>query len=99
MDLTFEEVTLGLFELQTCSFQLLKNNFNVFKMLLWGSTEDDDIIQVHHRKVSATCKTIEINCWKYAGACAKPNGTELNSYFPKGVTKAVFAFDSSSRFM
>ena len=49
----FEEVTLGLFELQTCSFQLLKDNFNVFKMLLQGSTEDDDIIQVHHHKVSA----------------------------------------------
>ena len=53
MNFTFEEVTLGLFELQTCNFQLLKNNFNVFKMLLWGSTEDDDIIQVRHRKVSA----------------------------------------------
>ena len=53
MDLTFEEVTLGLFELQTCSFQLLKDNFNVFKMLLQGSTEDDDIIQVHHHKISA----------------------------------------------
>ena len=53
MNFTFEEVTLGLFELQTCNFQLLKDNFNVFKMLLWGSTEDDDIIQVCHRKVSA----------------------------------------------
>ena len=46
MNFTFEEVTLGLFEFQTCSFQLLTNNFNVFKMLLQGSTEDDDIIQV-----------------------------------------------------
>ena len=100
MNFTFEEVTLGLFELQTCNFQLLKDNFNVFKMLLWSSTEDDDIIQVRHRTKSLqSCKTIEINYWKYAGACAKPNGTELNSYFPKGVTKAVFALDSSLRFM
>ena len=53
VDFTFEEITLGLFELQTCNFYFLKNNFNVFKMLLRGSTEDDDIIQVCHRKVSA----------------------------------------------
>ena len=46
MNFTFEEVTLGLFELQTCNFQFLKDNLNVFKMLLQGSTEDDDIIQV-----------------------------------------------------
>ena len=53
MNFTFEEVTLGLFELQACNFQFLKNNFNVFKMLLRGSTEDDDIIQVRHHEISA----------------------------------------------
>ena len=50
-------------------------------------------------KLPQSCKTIEINCWKYAGACAKPKGTALNSYIPKGVTNAVLALDSLSKAM
>ena len=100
MDLTFEEVTLRLFELQTCSFQFLKNNFNVFKMLLWGSTEDDDIIQVRHCKVSANLvKPLKLVVGNMLVLLLNQTEQSLNSYFPKGVTKAVFALDSSSRFM
>ena len=87
MDFTFEEVTLGLFELQTCNFQFLKNNFNVFKMLLRVLLKMIISSRYAIAKSLQSCKTIEINCWKYAGACAKPNGTVLNSYFPNGVKK------------
>ena len=40
-----------------------------------------------------------INSWKYAGACARPNGTFIYSYFPKGELKAVLGMDDLSRGM
>ena len=40
-----------------------------------------------------------INSWKYAGACARPNGTFIYSYFPKGELKAVYGIDGLSKGM
>ena len=40
-----------------------------------------------------------ISSWKYAGACAGPNGTLIYSYFPNGEVKAVLGMDSSSKGM
>ena len=40
-----------------------------------------------------------INSWKYAGACARSNGTFIYSYFLKGELKAVLGVDDLSRGM
>ena len=40
-------------------------------------------------------KTLITNLWKYAGACANPNGHLLNSHLPNEETKALLGLDSS----
>ena len=39
-------------------------------------------------------KTSFTSLWKYAGACANPNGHLLISHLPNEETKAVFGLDS-----
>ena len=36
-----------------------------------------------------------MSCWNVAGAPANPKGITLNSYFPNGVTNAVFGWEDS----
>ena len=48
-----EEIIPGLIEFQSCSHQLLKNNFNLFTMFLLILTEDDDVMQVGHYETPA----------------------------------------------
>ena len=94
MDFSFEEITFGLLELESCtSLSFLKmismclrcSSSLLLKMILSSRYTITKLLQSYN--------TIEINCWKYAGACAKPEGTALNLYLPKGVRNAVFAWD------
>ena len=43
--------------------------------------------------------TFLINSWKYAGACASPNGTLLILYFLNGVMNDVLALASGASVM
>ena len=44
-------------------------------------------------------KTSFTNLWKYAGACANPNGHLLNSYLPDEEIKAHLGLDFSDKTM
>ena len=44
-------------------------------------------------------KTSFTNVWKYAGACANPNGHLLNSHFPNEETKVLLGLDFSDKTM
>ena len=44
-------------------------------------------------------KTSFTNLWKYAGACAHPNGHLLNSHLPNEETKALLGLDFSDKTM
>ena len=44
-------------------------------------------------------KTSFTNLWKYAGACANPNGHLLNSHLPNEETKALLGLDFSDKTM
>ena len=49
-------------------------------------------------KVSPS-KTSFTNLWKYAEACANPNGHHLNSHFQNEETKALLGLDFSDKTM
>ena len=100
MDFLFEEISFGLLELESHLFEFLEDDLDVFEMLLLILAENNDVIKICTiAKLPKSCKTIEINCWKYAGTCAKPKATALNLYLPKGVTNSVLALDSLSNAM
>ena len=44
-------------------------------------------------------KTSFTNLWKYAGACANPNGHLLNSHLPNEETKALLGLYFSDKTM
>ena len=97
MDFSFKEITFGLLELESCLLEFLEDDLNVFEMLLLILLKIMMLSRYAITKSPQSCKTIEISCWKYAGTCAKPKGTALNSYLPKGVRNAVLALESLSK--
>ena len=98
MDFSFEEITLGLFELESCFIQFSEDDFNVFEMLLLISAENNDVIKIHHREFTTVVQSNRDQLLK-VGACASPKGTTLNSYLLNGVTNAVLALDLLSNEM
>ena len=52
MDFLFKEITFGFLELQSSLLELLEDYLNVFEMFLLILAEDDDVIQIGHRKIT-----------------------------------------------
>ena len=44
MNFSFEEITFGLLELESCLLELLEDDFDVFEVLLLIFAENDDVI-------------------------------------------------------
>ena len=52
MDFFFEEITFGLFELQSGLLELLEDDLNVCEMLLLIIAGNNDVIQKGHFKIA-----------------------------------------------
>ena len=51
VDLLFKQITLGRFKLETSCPQFTDDSFEPVKMFLWGSTEDNNVIQVDNAPI------------------------------------------------
>ena len=52
MDFSFEEITFGFFEFESCLLQFFEDDLNVFEMLLLISAENNDVIKICHHKLT-----------------------------------------------
>ena len=52
MDFLFEEIAFGLLLLESCLFQLHEDDLNMLEMLLLVPAENDDVIKIHHHKIT-----------------------------------------------
>ena len=53
VNFAFEEVTFGVFHLQSCFFQPVEDDFQVLQMFQFIVTEDNDIIEVCHCEIES----------------------------------------------
>ena len=52
MDFSFEEITYGLFEFESCLIQFFEDDLNVFEMLLLIPAENNDVVRICHFKLT-----------------------------------------------
>ena len=52
MDFLFKEITFGFLELESSLFELLEDYLGVFERFLLILAENDDVIQIGHRKIA-----------------------------------------------
>ena len=96
-DLSGCEGTVISTELEFRVSETLKDLAEVVEVLLPGSGEDDDVVQVKEAGVPVeTVRMRSMSLEKVAGALQRPKGTCLNSNnWPLLVRKAVFSLSRS----
>ena len=52
MDFLFEKIILQLFEFESCLLHFFDDDLNVFEMLLLASAENNDVVKIHHYKLT-----------------------------------------------
>ena len=53
MNFLLEEIALGLFQLEVSLLEFPEDDFDVFQVIFLILAENDDVVQVGHRKIAA----------------------------------------------
>ena len=98
VDLLFKQITLGRFKLETSCPEFTDDSFELVKMFLWGSTADNNVIQVDNALIQVQLTKAGFHQpWKVAGALVSPKGMHSHSQKPSGpMVNAVRGLASSS---
>ena len=75
--------------------KFFKNLSDVSQVFFWDFAEYYDVVHISFCEIEIF-QILVISSWKYAGACANPNGTLTYSHFPNDELKVVLRMEEVS---